>query len=107
MADKPAPVAPVIVENIPSVAGGVSAIASAQAPFIYFDGAPNFGFNGGVANISLEAIRFMGLPGTSNVVADRITVAHLRMGVEGLLQLKAAIQGIELLAQPAADGKKN
>ena len=57
MTEKPAPVTPVVTENIPSLAGGVSAIASANAPFIYFDGVPNFGFNFGVANIPLEALR--------------------------------------------------
>jgi len=28
--------------------------ASANAPIIYFDAAPNYGFNGGVAHITLE-----------------------------------------------------
>jgi hypothetical protein len=107
MTEKPAPVTPVVTENIPSLAGGVSAIASANAPFIYFDGVPNFGFNFGVANISLEALRFTAVPGTTNVVTDRVTVAHLRMSTEGLRQLKSAIEGIELLAKPTADGKKN
>jgi hypothetical protein len=49
MTDQPTQVAPIVTENIPSVAGGISAIASAQAPFIYFDAVPNFGFNFGVA----------------------------------------------------------
>ena len=48
---------------------------SANAPFIYFDGGPNFGFNFGVADISLESLRFTAVPGTINLVTDRGTVA--------------------------------
>lgn len=99
------PTRPVVTENIPSVAGGLSALASAQAPFIYFEGVPNFGFNFGIANVSLEVARFT--PGPNGVLADRVTVAHLRMAPEALRQLKAAIEGIELLLQPVADDKKN
>jgi hypothetical protein len=75
MADKPAPKPP--VETIPSVAGEISAIASAHAPFIFFDGAANFGINGGIANITLEAIRHVSAGG--GVLQDRVIVAHLRM----------------------------
>ena len=35
---------------------------SAPAPLIYFDIVPNFGFNVGVANLTLEAVRFT-MPG--------------------------------------------
>lgn len=107
MTDKPTTVATAFTEQIPSVSGGISATASAQAPFIYFEGVPNFGFNFGVANMTLEVVRFSSVPGTNNVVADRVTVAHLRMGVEALRQLKSAIAGIELLTTPPADDKKN
>ena len=31
---------------------------SAPAPLIHFDIVPNFGFNVGVANLTLEAVRF-------------------------------------------------
>jgi hypothetical protein len=102
---KPTIVTPVATENIPSVAGAISAIASAQAPFIYFEGVPNYGFNFGIANMSLEVVRFTPT-GASGVLADRVTVAHLRMGAEALKSLKAAIEGIELLMQPAAGGDK-
>jgi hypothetical protein len=34
-------------------------------------------------------------------------VAHLRTSVEGLRQLKAAIEGIEAMIQGAPDSKKN
>ena len=75
--------------------------ASALAPFIYFDIVPNFGFNGGIANLTLEAVRFtMETPGT--VSGGRVAVAHLRTSLEGLRQLKAAIEGIERIMQRPA-----
>ena len=91
-----------LTEKIPNVAGGLSATASAHAPFIYFYNAPNFDLRSSVASISLEAIRFTTMAGSSTVVADRVTVAHLRMSLEAPHSLKAAIEGIELLANPAS-----
>ena len=85
----------------PSPAGELCALASAAAPFVYFDRAPNFGFNGAVANISLEAIRFEAPAEGAAVVADRVTVAHLRMTLDALRSLKTAIEGIERMAEAA------
>jgi hypothetical protein len=80
--------------------------ASAPAPFIYFDFAPNFGFNVGVANLTLEVLRFtMEAPG--KVTGERVAVAHLRTSIQGLRQLKAAIEGIEAIIQRPADSEKN
>jgi len=108
MADDPKPAAqPVIIEQIPSTPGSLSALASAQAPFLYFDSVPNYGFNAGVANLSLEAVRFTASPTGQGVMADRVTVAHLRMSIDAVRALKAAIEGIELLATPAAGGQRN
>ena len=83
-----------------------TALASAHAPFIYFDAAPNFGLNGGIANVSLEVVRFIPNPGSPGVFTDRVTVAHLRMSLDAVRSLKAAIEGIELMAVPA-QGAKN
>lgn len=106
MADDPKPAAQAaVIEQIPSVPGSLSALASAHAPFIYFDSCPNYGFNGGVANLSLEAIRFTASPTGQGVLADRVTVAHLRMSLDAVRALRAAIDGIELLAAPAQGGK--
>jgi hypothetical protein len=108
MADEPTPTIPVqVAEIIPSVAGDVSGIASANAPFIYFDGAPTFGFNEGVANITLEALRYSHAQG--KIVSDKVIVAHLRMGLPAMLRLKGAIEGALLLAQPVEkpEGKVN
>ncbi len=46
---------PAIIENIPSVAGGISGIGSAQAPFVYFENAPFYGLLNGVGQVTLEA----------------------------------------------------
>jgi hypothetical protein len=68
--------------------------ASAMAPFIYFDIVPNFGINNGVVALTLEAVRFT-LDGPGKVSQGRVTVAHVRTSIEGLRQLKRAIEGIE------------
>jgi len=67
---------------------------------------PNFGFNVGVANLTLEAVRFT-MPVQGTITGERVAVAHLRTSVEGLRQLKAAIEGIEAMIQGAPDSKKN
>jgi hypothetical protein len=96
---------PGVVEQIPSTSGSLSALASANAPFLYFDSVPNYGFNAGVANVSLEVVRFTPNPNGQGVLADRVTVAHLRMSLDAVRAFKTAIEGIELLAAPAAGGK--
>jgi hypothetical protein len=80
--------------------------ASAPAPFIYFDIVPNFGFNVGVANLTLETMRFT-MPVPGNITGERVAVAHLRTSVEGLRQLKAAIEGIEAMAANQAESKRH
>jgi predicted HAD superfamily phosphohydrolase YqeG len=102
MADRPNRIKQ--VEIIPSLSGEVSALASANAPFLFFDGAPVFGMNNGIVNMSLEAARHT-LVG-DQVLTDRVVVAHLRTSLVGLQQLKKAIEGIELLAR-ASDGGVN
>ena len=59
MPDKPAVTAPVVTENIPASAGQISAIASANAPFVYFDSASPFGLLNGIAQVTLEANRLI------------------------------------------------
>jgi len=89
------------VKHKPGASGSLCPLASAAAPFVYFDRAPNFGFNGAVANISLEAIRFETPAEGADVVADRVTVAHLRMTLDALRSLKTAIEGVERMAEAA------
>ena len=59
-----------------------------------------------VANLTLEAVRFT-MPVQGTITGERVAVAHLRTSVEGLRQLKVAIEGIEAMIQGAPDSKKN
>ena len=97
--DQPAPVA----AEAPSGAD----IASAQAPFVYFEDARTFGHLNGVVRITLEAGRiYPGAPG-ERVKNDRVMVAHLRTSIAGARSLKAALEGALLLATPAKSEQQN
>jgi hypothetical protein len=89
------------VEIIPSVQGGISAIASAHAPFLYFENAPTFAHLNGIIRVTLTAGR--DIPLTKEKAAfDEISVAHLRMNLPAARALKAALEGALLLATPVA-----
>jgi hypothetical protein len=105
MADETDKPAPVIVEQIPSVAGGMSAIANAVAPVIFFDAVPTFGHYNGIAHMTLSTMRF--LPVAGKVAQDNMIVAHLRMNMVAMKALKEAIAAVELLAQSVPEGAKN
>lgn len=65
-------------------------LASAQAPFIYFDVATCFSMEGdGMVHLTLEAIRHT-LPPQGHVI-DSVAVAHLRMGRTAARQLRDAL----------------
>ncbi|MBI3198984.1 MAG: hypothetical protein HYZ40_16045 [Rhodospirillales bacterium] len=91
----------------PGASGDLCPLASAAAPFVYFDRAPNFGFNGAVANISLEAVRFATPADGAEVMADRVTVAHLRMTLDAMRSLKAAIEGVERIAKMTHESERS
>ena len=90
---------PAPVENIPSVAGGISGVASANTPFIYFEGAPFFGYLNGVGKIAIEATRQIAAGRDGTVQFDRVLVAHLVGNLPALKTLKNAIDGVILLAE--------
>jgi hypothetical protein len=77
----------------------LSLIGSANAPFIYFEAAPTYGFDGTIGNITLEAITHIATD--DRVLTERRVVAHLRMSAKGLASLKQAIEAIELMANPS------
>ncbi len=81
----------------------LSLSGSASAPFVYFDVASTYGFSNGIANVTLEASRALSIDG--RVVTDRVVVAHLRMSRQAALGLRAALNGIELLATPKSGGR--
>ncbi len=68
------------VEFIPSGLDQISAIASAHAPFLYFDRVPTYGANHSMLNITLEADRNM-VDAAGAPARDKVVVAHLRMSV--------------------------
>ena len=87
------------IETIPSVDRGISALASAHAPFLYFDRAPAFGHMNGIIRVTLEAYRDIPLL-PNGVGNDRAIVAHLRMNIAAAHSLKAALERALLLAVP-------
>jgi hypothetical protein len=98
---------PSAVEAIPSVRGGISAIASANAPFIYFEHVPFYGLLNGVGQITMEAARIFGADPEGKVILDRVVVAHLRGNIAALRSLRSAIDGILLMAEPKPEGPAN
>jgi hypothetical protein len=77
---------------------------TALAPFIFFEGVPNLGFNNGVVNVTLATGRHLvtdGVPVTVFVV-----VAHLRCNVAAAMELRRAIDDALLLASKT-EGKPN
>ncbi len=87
---------------------GAAAVASALAPFIYFDAATVSGVDsGGVAHITLEAIRHMASRTTGEPQKDLVVAAHLRMGLPALRSLKQAIEQIETLVRPGPAAARN
>jgi hypothetical protein len=105
MADTPA--LPPTVEIIPSVQGSISGVASANAPFIYFENAPFYGLLNGVGQVTLEVGRVFGSDPTGKVIMDRVLVAHLRANIPAIRSLRAALDGILLMAEPKPEGAPN
>jgi hypothetical protein len=75
-----------------------------HAPFIFYEGAPAFGFTNGVVNITLSANRvYAGPDGT--MVNEQVVVAYLRGNLPAALSLRRAIDSALLLAAPTGQGK--
>jgi hypothetical protein len=76
-----------------------------HAPFIFYEGAPAFGFLNGVVNITLSASRTYA--GKDGIINEQVVVAYLRGNVQAALSLRAAIDSALLLAAPTQEGKAN
>jgi len=96
---------PAHTELIPARRNEVSALASADAPILYCDWIGPKGFNNNVVALTLEAVRLMAIGG--QVVPDRVVVGHLRMPLQTMRLLRAAIDEIELLVKSPASNEKN
>jgi hypothetical protein len=104
MSEKELPVVP--VESIPSVQGGLSGLASANAPFLYFENAPAFGTMNGILKVTLTATRDLPLA-NNKIASDHVIVAHLRMNMAAARALKTALEGAILLASPSPTETQN
>jgi hypothetical protein len=78
---------------------------TSHAPFIFYEGAPAFGFLNGVINITLAAGRTW--VGPNGIVNDHVVVAYLRGNIQAALSLKQALDSALLLAAPTPEGKAN
>lgn len=113
MVDEPEPTEPAAAarraENIPSVEGQISAIASANAPVIYFDSVPRHAANAHIVAVTVGMIRLVGVD--ASAVNDTVITAHLRCSIAAAVALRdaliAAIQTAELAGKPAASAAQN
>jgi hypothetical protein len=67
-----------------------------NAPYIFFEGAPNFGFVNGIVNVTLAAGRHLvkdGVPTT-----DIVAVGYLRCNATAAAELRAALDSALLIA---------
>ena len=76
-----------------------------HAPIIYFEGAPNFGNNHGIVNVTLAAARHV-LAG-DQIASDVIAVAYLRCSATAAMALRQALDDALLLGVPMGSGSAN
>jgi hypothetical protein len=74
-----------------------------HAPFIFYEGAPAFGFTNGVINITLSANRTWA--GPNGIMNEQVVVAYLRGNIQAALNLRNSLDKALLLAVPAPEGK--
>jgi hypothetical protein len=76
-----------------------------HAPIVYFEGAPSFGINTGILNVTLAVVR--NLPdGQGGVAQDAIAVAYLRCHTPAAVELRKALDDAILLGAKT-EGKAN
>lgn len=105
---EPAPVAPAyFTEAIPSAPGKMSALASANAPFVFFNNAPFGGHDEGVLSITLTAGRLIATQADGTGGApDFVAVAHLRGSIPAMKRLRQMIDDLVLHAE-TPEGVRN
>jgi hypothetical protein len=89
-------------------AAKLSVTDSGNAPFIYFEGVPNFGHLNGIINLTLATSRHLLKDGAS--ATDFVVAAHLRCNMRAAMELRKAIDDALLLAAPppkGSEGKAN
>ena len=86
---------PTTIEHLPSVENQISALASANAPVVFFDAAAAYAHMEGVGSITLTCLRTLSVDGAAR--SDHIVTAHLRASLPALARLRAAIDSIEAM----------
>ena len=81
---------------MPDAPAKLTVTDTGMAPYIYFEGAPNFGFTNGIINVTLAANRHLLTDGAP--VRDAVATAHLRCNVLAALELRNALDAALLLA---------
>jgi hypothetical protein len=77
-----------------------------HAPFIFYEGAPAFGYSNGVINLTLAATRTcVGPDGAPK--NDLVVVGYLRGNIQAAINLRQSIDAALLMAAPATEGKPN
>lgn len=95
---------PLYSESVPSRHGQTSGLASAQAPYIYFDSAAAWAVQDGVVFVTLDALRLM--PHAEGVRTDGVVVAHLRMSLAAAKRLRGALDTAILAGEQPQEGTK-
>ena len=105
MTDKPANL--MVAQTVPVTRTTHPVALNADAPLLYFENAPCYGLMNGIGQITLEAAKLLGVDAGGKPIIDRAIVAHLRGNLPAMKSLRAALDGIILLAEPRRDGPAN
>jgi hypothetical protein len=84
----------------PREAGVVPIVDAPHAPFVFYEGAPAFGYTNGVVNITLSANRTIVGP-NGGVINEQVVVAYLRGNLQAARNLREAIDKAILMGTPA------
>ena len=94
---------PLFTEQLPSQPGMVSGMASAFAPFVFFDEVSAGMIYEGTARLTLKAARHIASAPDGTVLGDWVVVSHLRTSTEGLIRLRNLINDLLLHAATPED----
>jgi hypothetical protein len=83
-------------------ARGITVKDAGNAPIVFFDGAPNFGFNNGIVNVTLAAVKY--LAQQEGVTKDIVAVTHLRCTISTAIELRKVLDDAVLLGRSACNG---
>lgn len=87
-----------VTERVPNTVGGISALAAANAPQVFFDDTAYAAYFRGVGSITLTAIRHISDVDGNGAGGDRVVTGFLRGSLESLQALRKAIDVVEGMA---------